>query len=81
MCEWLPIAVWFLVDVTFVRDVLRVCAECDELKVPVRRAEKRLLNELNKQVRYPPPKKEIIRTPADKVERAVTILLVLLKTL
>lgn len=51
----------------FSRDVLDMCTRCEELKVPVRRTEKRLLNELNKQVRYPPPKKEIIRTPADKV--------------
>ena len=44
-----------------------MCAGCDELNVPVRRAEKRALNELNKKVRFPPPKKEIVRTPADKV--------------
>eukprot|EP00903_Cladosiphon_okamuranus_P018895 g17378.t1 len=48
------------------REILRMCAECDELSVPVRRAEKRILNDLNKQVRYPPAKKEIVRTPADK---------------
>ncbi|CAM9447533.1 unnamed protein product, partial [Scytosiphon promiscuus] len=48
------------------REVLRACAECHELSVPVRRAEKRLLNDLNKQVRYPPAKKEIVRTSADK---------------
>ncbi|CAN0456706.1 unnamed protein product, partial [Hapterophycus canaliculatus] len=46
--------------------VLRACAECVELNVPVRRAEKRLLNDLNKQVRYPPAKKEIVRTSTDK---------------
>lgn len=50
-----------------IRDILELCAGCDELNVPVRRTEKRLLNELNKQVRFPPRKKEIVRTPADKV--------------
>ncbi|CAM9166116.1 unnamed protein product, partial [Ectocarpus sp. 12 AP-2014] len=48
------------------RDILRVCAECDEVNVPLRRAEKRFLNDLNQKVRYPPPKKEVVRTPADK---------------
>lgn len=48
-----------------------MCAECDELNVPVRRAEKRTLNELNKQVRFPPAKKEIVRTPADKVKKTL----------
>lgn len=52
------------------RDILQICAGCVELKAPVRRTEKRLLNELNKQVRYPPGKKEIVRTPADKVRAA-----------
>ncbi|CAB1111431.1 unnamed protein product [Ectocarpus sp. CCAP 1310/34] len=47
-------------------DILRVCAECDEVNVPLRRAEKRFLNDLNQKVRYPPPKKEVVRTPADK---------------
>ncbi|CAM9375008.1 unnamed protein product [Ectocarpus sp. 4 AP-2014] len=48
------------------RDILRVCAECNEVNVPLRRAEKRFLNDLNQKVRYPPPKKEVVRTPADK---------------
>lgn len=56
------------------REVLRVCAECHELSVPVRRAEKRVLNDLNKQVRYPPPKKEIVRTPADKVRKEIGVI-------
>lgn len=45
-----------------------MCAECDEVNVPLRRAEKRFLNDLNQKVRYPPPKKEVVRTPADKVK-------------
>ncbi|CAM9813986.1 unnamed protein product [Ectocarpus sp. 6 AP-2014] len=48
------------------RDILRVCAECNEVNVPLRRAEKRFLNDLNQKVRYSPPKKEVVRTPADK---------------
>lgn len=61
---------------SYYREVLRVCAECHELSVPVRRAEKRILNGLNKQVRYAPPKKEIVRTPADKVYQEGTCYIV-----
>lgn len=53
------------------RNILQLCASCEELSVPVRRNEKRVLNELNKQVRFPPAKKAIIRTPADKVRRII----------
>lgn len=50
------------------RDMLALCASCDELAAPLRRTEKRFLNNLNTQVRFPPPKKSIVRTPADKVQ-------------
>lgn len=50
------------------RHILEVCAGCDELSVPVRRSDKRTLNDLNKRVRFPPGRREIIRTPADKVK-------------
>ncbi|CAM9497637.1 unnamed protein product, partial [Discosporangium mesarthrocarpum] len=46
--------------------LLDMCASCEELKSALRRSEKKLLNSLNKSVRFPPDKKFLVRTPKDK---------------
>lgn len=47
-------------------DVLRAICQCDELETPVRKMEKKTLNELSLKVRFKLEKKARVQEPAQK---------------